>query len=267
MKPLKTLSILTLALLCSCAAKRVVPTNSNNLILNGKTWAALWHQRAAEYKALCYQAYNTAQYRLNIAMQKNYLKPVAIITDIDETVLDNSPNTVKQVMAGKDYEPESWYNWTSKAQCDTIPGAASFLKYAASKSISIFYISNREGRELEGTLTNLQKFGLPNADKEHVLLKQSGSEKESRRLNVTQNYEVILLIGDNLSDFSQAFDKQTDENRTSITTQSSSNFGSRYIVLPNAIYGDWEAALYQYKYHLNTKEKEGIIKKALKAEN
>ena len=265
---LSKVGIVVFALLsASCSVKKVSSSGSaNNFVTDGKLWAALWHQRAAEYKALCFQAYNTAKLRLDLALQKNYGKPVAIVTDIDETVLDNSPNTVSQALQGKDYEPESWYAWTAKAAADTIPGAAAFLKYAASKPVTVFYITNREEREREATLTNLKKFDLPNADYAHLMLKQNTSGKEQRRQDVLKNYEILLLIGDNLSDFSSLFDKQTETNRFAGVNQLSNSFGNRFIVLPNAIYGDWESSLYQFNYKLTPKQKEEVIKKNLRGE-
>ncbi|MGV3509167.1 MAG: HAD family acid phosphatase, partial [Sphingobacteriaceae bacterium] len=107
----------------SCAVKKE-PVSAGNLVIDGKIWSALWHQRAAEYKALCFQAYNVAKFRLDKALKQKHDKPLAIITDIDETVLDNSPNTVSQALVGKDFETEAWYAWTAKASADTIPGSA-----------------------------------------------------------------------------------------------------------------------------------------------
>ncbi|WP_207420813.1 5'-nucleotidase, lipoprotein e(P4) family [Desertivirga brevis] len=251
----------------ACSVTKNQQTGStNNLTIDGKLWAALWQQRSAEYRALCFQAYNTAKLRLDASLQKNYPKPLAIITDIDETVLDNSPNTVSQGLQGKDYEPESWYKWTAKTAADTVPGAAAFLKYAASKPVTIFYITNREEREREVTLQNLKRFDLPNADNAHLLLKQSTSGKEARRMEVLKNYEVILLVGDNLSDFTNLFDKQPEANRRSTTDQLSGSFGNKFIVLPNAIYGDWEGSLYKFNYQLTPAQKEELIKRSLKSE-
>src|SRR3712207_78182 len=50
--------------------------------------AELWMQTSAEYRALCYQAYNTAKLIVdqNVASLKKGDKPLALITDCDETV-------------------------------------------------------------------------------------------------------------------------------------------------------------------------------------
>lgn len=239
---------------------------STDIAKSGKLWASLWQQRAAEYDALCFQAYNIAKLRLDKSVSESHSKPLAIVTDIDETVLDNSPNAVQQALQGKDFEQEAWYKWTSKAACDTIPGSTSFFKYAASKGVTIFYITNRDEREREATLRNLQKYDFPNADNGHLLLKQTNSGKEIRRAAVLKTHEIILLIGDNLSDFTSLFDKKPEQERTIVAQNQSENFGKLFIVLPNATYGDWENAIFKYNYQLSPAQKEEIIKNSLQKE-
>lgn len=251
----------------SCSTQKQASINaSSSLVSNGKLWSSLFQQRAAEYKALCFQAYNIARLRLDQRLQDAPLRPLAIVTDIDETVLDNSPNAVHQALQGKDYEPQAWYSWTSKASADTLAGSASFFKYAASRGVEVFYITNRDEKERESTLANLRKFNFPFTDNHHLLLKETSSSKESRRVQVLKSHEIVLLLGDNLSDFSELFDKLSENNREDITRQQSGNFGNKFIVLPNATYGDWENAIFKYNYRLTPAEKENIIRKILKNE-
>jgi predicted secreted acid phosphatase len=52
--------------------------------------ATLWFQRSAEYRALCYQAYNLAELRIKEYLaHPNSEKPAAVIFDIDETLLES----------------------------------------------------------------------------------------------------------------------------------------------------------------------------------
>ena len=264
----KNISLIAVISLCSCTAQN----NSQNkadqnstLIVDGKLFTSFFQQKAAEYKALCFQAYNIATRQLSENLNNtDNQRPKAIITDIDETVLDNSPYAVHQALLGKDYESESWREWTSRAEADTIAGAPSFLKYAAAHKVEVFYVSNRAESERKGTLQNLQKFGLPYADDAHLILRTSASSKEERRQKLEASHDVVMLIGDNLADFSSLFDHKTESERTTNTQKSANEFGKKFIVLPNANYGDWESALYQYNYKLSPKEKEAAIKKALK---
>jgi 5'-nucleotidase (lipoprotein e(P4) family) len=249
---------------CSTTKQTATALPGSSVTVSGKLFGSVFQQKAAEYKALCFQAYNIARLRLDQHEQSTGGKPKAIITDIDETVLDNSPYAVHQALQGKDYETDSWNEWTSHGMADTVPGAPAFLKYAASKGVYVFYINNRDERERAGTLQNLLKYNLPNADNEHLILRQTVSSKEERRQKVMADYEPILLIGDNLSDFDALFDKKTATVRDENTNRAAAEFGNRFIVLPNPVYGDWESALYNYNRY-TTAQKDSLIKASAKS--
>ena len=236
-------------------------------VVDGKIFTSVYQQRAAEYKALCLQAYNTARWKLDESLKQPTSKPKAIITDLDETVFDNSPYAVKRALAGKDYDLTSWQEWTTLGIADTMAGACSFFKYASSKNVEIYYITNRLEEEREGTTKNLQRYGFPFADKDHLLLKLKGgtSSKEVRRQTVAATHEIVLLLGDNLADFSPLFDdKKPSDVRNATVMQNTTVFGDRFIVLPNSNYGDWEGAIYNYKYGLSPLQKDSAIKSNLK---
>lgn len=258
-------SIFFAALLTACAApKKLEAPQQAGLVNQGKLFASAYMQRAAEYHALCLQAYNIARQRVDEILQaSSNSKPKAIITDIDETVLDNSADEVHRDLQGKPFDPAEWNKWTAMAAADTVPGALQFLKYAASKNIEIYYISNRDENDRTGTLQNLLRFNFPNADNAHLLLRQNTSGKEPRRQQVMTEHDVVLLLGDNLSDFSSLFDKKLYTERLQVTQQQAGEFGNRFIVLPNPIYGDWELALYQYK-QLTPLQKDSAIRQWLK---
>jgi 5'-nucleotidase (lipoprotein e(P4) family) len=234
---------------------------------NGKVWASIYQQRAAEYQALCFQAYNIAKLRLDMALKKHHTKPYAVITDVDETLLDNSPYDAQRALNNLDFDHTTWKVWTAKAICDTVPGGPSFFKYAASKGVTVFYITNRDEDESPGTIKNLQLYGLPDADNAHLLLKQKTSSKEIRRQDVLKTHQVILLCGDNLPDFDALYDNQpSEENRKVITQKLMKQFGDRYIILPNATYDDWESAIFNYNYKLTNAQKDSVIKAKIKTE-
>lgn len=259
--------ILTLSVFVLGCATRTVPVNQSaqNITANGKLFASLYQQRAAEYRALCYQAFNLARLRIDQALTATHEKPLAIVTDIDETVLDNSPYDVKQSMVGKDYEQKSWEDWTSRAAADTLAGAVSFLTYASSKGIKIFYLTNRAETERKGTLVNLVRFNFPDAVDANLILKAAVSSKEDRRRKIAETHEIVMLMGDNLADFSALFDKKPGDERLRNVTSLQEEFGKKFIVLPNPVYGDWETSLYQYNYNLTPARKDSIIKQTLKS--
>ncbi len=262
--PFFFLPLLLFSIACSAPHKSTVGSTQGKLVVDGKIWSSLFQQRAAEYKALCLQAYNIARLRVDQSLLVPMGKPRAIITDIDETFLDNSPYAVHQAMAGKDYDAGSWFDWTSKGVADTLNGALAFFNYAASKKIEIFYITNREEKEKPGTLKNLLHFNFPFADNEHLIMKQTSSSKETRRAAIAATYDIILLLGDNLADFSALFDKKTELQRDEAVNAVSADFGKKFIILPNANYGGWEEALYHNSYNWSAAQKDSIIKSRLK---
>ena len=251
----------------SCVTTKTTKENTsanNSMVVNGKLFTALYQQKAAEYKALCFQAYNIAAIRVDQYQSKTSM-PKAVITDIDETILDNSPNAVHQALLGNGYDPQAWYEWSLKSNADTVPGAPAFLKYAASKGIEVFYITNRLEQERQSTLANLRKYNFPNADEAHLFLKSTTSSKETRRQQISSTHEIIMLVGDNLGDFSSLFDKKSPADRNTNTELSINDFGNRFIVLPNPGYGDWEGALLNYNYKFTSAQKDSVYKSVLKS--
>ena len=230
-------SLLFLLITISCNNK------TNNVPINEhKIQSMLWQQNAAEYRALCYQAFNFAKLRLdNILKNQNADKPLAIIADIDETVLDNSPYDVKLIESDTRYEKSSWIKWGKLEIAKPVPGVLEFLSYANKKGIEIFYISNRYNEQLLETKNNLQKLGFPNADDNHILLRKEVSSKKSRRAMVSNSHKIIMLLGDNLTDFSEIYDNKKTKERNHLTDSLKHHFGNNFILLPNPIYGDWES--------------------------
>lgn len=255
--------ILFLAAGCVSSRNTTAPVAAGQLVIDGKTFATAFQQRAAEYRALCYQAYNAAQLAVERLENVPTELPKAIMTDIDETVLNNSPYQAQQLLKGKDYDPASWFEWTAKGIADTVPGALGFFQFAASKGIEIFYVSNRSENEMEGTLQNLVRYQFPNADKTHLLLKKDVASKEDRRKLINTTHTIILSIGDNLNDLSASFEKKPADERMKVADALERKFGHELIVLPNPVYGDWENALYRYKYNLSSAQKDSAIKASL----
>jgi 5'-nucleotidase (lipoprotein e(P4) family) len=253
--------LLLTALMFSC-------DKGNNKIDNEyKVQAQVWTQNAAEYRALCYQAFNTAKINLDafFFFNKKPLKPLAIITDVDETVLDNSPYDGKLILKNISYIRESWVEWGNLEEAEAIPGSLEFLKYASEKNVEIFYISNRYSEQLESTVNNLKKLGFPDAKKSNVLLRSDSRSKSERRKSVSDKFEVIMLIGDNLADFNDDFEEKLSEERTNYTDESRNDFGTRLIVLPNPNYGDWESNGLFGGMNYNNLQKDSIRKAKIKS--
>ena len=59
-------------------------------------------------------------------------------------------------------------------------------------------------------------------------------------LNELNDYEIILLLGDNLGDFHQDFFGKDNQGRWDATIKYKDDFGDKFILFPNLIYGNWE---------------------------
>lgn len=237
------LLVLLSAALFSCSnvqqQKPVYKPADNALLM-----ATLYNYYAAEYQALCYQAYNVAKERVTQLRQEfPKKKNMAVVLDIDETVLNNSPYQALTIEKNSHF-PKCWDAWVREAAAKPIPGAISFLKYADSLGFHIFYVTNRSEKLKAVTLKNLQRFDFPQADSLHLYMKTTTGNKEPRRQLISRKYDIVLLAGDNIGDLYMDSGKYPQRNQKVAALRN--RFGKKYIVLPNAMYGTWPAALKLY---------------------
>ena len=235
--------------------------------------AVLWTQSSAEYRALAYQSFTLARLRLDQdlsrhstrSQQSSKLRP-AVIVDLDETVLDNSRYDAELVLRGVSNSAQRWREWCERAEAGAVPGAVDFLRYAAQRGARVFYITNRRQSGKQGTITNLRKLGFPDVNEETVMVRAEDAppSKESRREQVAKRYRIALLVGDNLNDFTDDFAGKSTAGRAAQVDRDKVEFGSRFIVIPNPMYGDWEDAIYQNKSSLSEAQKQAYRRSALK---
>ena len=231
--------------------------------------AILWTQASGEMRALSYQAFNLARMVLDRDLRMRHrgrLRP-AIIVDIDETILDNSRYQATLLKNHQTHSGQRFTEWVNRAEAAALPGAVEFLRYATSRGVRVFYITNRKEVEKEGTAVNLKKLGFPEVTDQTLLVRTDpqNSSKEPRRESVSKKHRIVLLMGDNLNDFAEVFDKsRTVSDRLAAADLNKDKFGVRFIVLPNAMYGDWENAIYDYNFQLDEKQKAAKRREYLK---
>ncbi len=233
--------------------------------------AVLYVQTAAEYVGLCGQAYAAAALALDGALvdpevsadlaqvgQGGYENlPPAIVVDVDETVLDNSPYQASLVRSGGRYSSEGWLAWTARAAAEPVPGALDYLQAATTRGVTIFYVTNRTAPEEAATRRNLARLGFPIDSAMDVVLTKGerpewrSSDKTPRRAEVAREYRTVQLIGD----FREA--EPTPEARQRMADAYADYWGAYWIVLPNPTYGDWETVLYGRDYSLGVEEARG----------
>lgn len=245
-----------------CESKKQTKNNCNEqeYLVSG----TLWFQKSAEMRAIYEQSYNIAKMRIAEKM-KNYNneKPAAVVLDIDETVLDNSPFETHCINTGKGYTKESWKDWVDKEEAKPLPGVEDFLFFADSIGCEIFYISNRKTYSLGPSIKNMKNYNLPNADSAHILLKENTSSKVARRNKVTENHNIILFVGDNLTDFSEYFEDRSENYGFNKVDKEKEKFGDKYIILPNPMYGDWLKHIYNNSHKYTEIEKDSLRKSEL----
>jgi 5'-nucleotidase (lipoprotein e(P4) family) len=240
--------------------------------------AVAWTQNASEHDFIYMQTYRNAQEKLLKAKSDptwdalpkddraahaslKGLKP-AVILDIDETVLDNSPYQARLIRSGGEFNEADWAAWCKEAIARPMPGALAFTKFAAAHGISVIYISNRAKDLDDATLANLRAAGFPVAGKDSFLglgtfvegCEQVGSEKGCRRQRVAKDYRVLMQFGDQIGDFANVLGN-TAEGREKAMAPYTGWIGERWFVLPNPTYGAWESALFDNDYTLPRAER------------
>ena len=214
--------------------------------------AVAWTQHAAEFRATAITVYAAAAARVDEALadptwtavveqtEGFAALPPAIILDLDETVIDNSPYQAWLIATGRDFANDTWDLWCSAGSAPAIPGAVPFLQEMERRGVALFYVSNRDAVSEQATIDNLRALGLQ-ADEANVMLRgelPGGSEKSARREAVAADHRVIMLFGDNLGDFVDHVNVSGEE-RDAIVERYASWWGERWFMLPNPQYGSW----------------------------
>lgn len=259
-----------------CAVQRGVPARERPPVqerenLNG----VLWMQTAAEYQMVAHQTYTLARLMLDRALEDSSWtasveqarepaeayddRPPAVILDVDETVLDNTAYQAWLIQTGRSYSSRTWQQWVEQEQAVPVPGARAFTLYAARRGVQLFFVTNRAHGVEAATRRNLEAYGFPVSGEEDVLLTEGErpdwtSDKTSRRQYVAGDYRILLLVGDNLGDFVGRADTSAAARRKLARTYER-YWGTRWLVLPNPLYGSWEAALYGFDYGLHRSER------------
>ncbi len=135
--------------------------------------ATLWVTNSVEFKANAIGEYALAKIQLDKALaDKTWTaateqtgdfqdKPPAIILDADETVIDNGAYEAWLIKTGNDYSGKTWAAWVNDAEAKAVPGAVDFTKYADSKGVKVFYVTNRTADQEEATRKNMEALGFP----------------------------------------------------------------------------------------------------------
>ncbi len=286
----------TFVLIAGCASTAPQPTvspapvSTHNAIsagpaANDNLNAVAWTQTAIEHDLIFMQTYRDAQSRLLAALHDarwdalptdertgplKGLKP-AVVLDVDETVLDNSPYQARVVRGGREFNEADWAAWCKEEKARALPGAVAFTQFAAKHGIAVIYITNR-AKDLDTvTLTNLRKAGFPVAGSQSFMglgtfvegCEQIGSDKGCRRKLISRTYRVLMQFGDQIGDFVDVV-SNTHAGRKQAMAGYLPWIGTRWFVLPNTTYGSWEPALFNNDWTAPREQRRREKEKALR---
>jgi len=240
------LGMLALGVMCNTAfaAEKAVKPEENIL-----TMAVAYKQTAAEYKALYYQGFNIAKLHVDNALKahKKGDKPLAVLTDVDDTLVLHGKYWGTLIAEGKDFFDDSiWDKYIPTNQLTAAPGAKSFLDYCKKNKVDVFYVTSRD--QGEGTynmaMDNLKALQFPYADKEHLTVLVDTSNKEPVQKEIAKKYNIVVYLGDSLNDFARKYYVKDVEQRNKLMSEDKDKYGMKYIVMPNPTDGHWIRAIF-----------------------
>ncbi|HEY6980193.1 5'-nucleotidase, lipoprotein e(P4) family [Reyranella sp.] len=238
----------------------------NDLLL-----ATLWNQRSVEYKGNALTVYALARIRLDQALaDKSWTAapveqkgdygnlPPAIVLDVDETLLDNSPYEVWMMKADQSFSTKTWNQFCAAQISKAIPGAVEFTKYADAKGVKVFYLSNRGVETKKDTRENMEKLGFPMGGNVDTFLMQNekpdwGSQKGTRRAFIAKDYRILLNFGDNLGDFDDRY-RTSEAERLKVFEEDKEHWGRDWLVIANPTYGSFDTAPYGHDFKKSREE-------------
>lgn len=227
-----------------------------------ETMGLLWMRTSAEYRALAYQGYNVAMNAVKMAVTdpSHQRKPLAIVLDADETVVDNTKLMGESIVNGNGrFDAPWWRQAVHQGKSQAMPGAVEFLNEVHKQGVEIFYVSNRYAPvNLDVTIQNFKELGFPSVDKDHVLLFEKDSDKQPRFDMIAKKYYVVVYMGDNTGDFPIGTKGKTLAERNAIIDAHKEDFGTTFVVFPNPAYGSWVSTLAKGYQNLSPEEQKQV---------
>jgi 5'-nucleotidase (lipoprotein e(P4) family) len=213
------------------------------------TMAVAWKQTAAEYRALYHQGFNLATQKVKDALKNHGKddKPLAILTDLDDTLLLPLNYWGLLVESGKDFFDDAiWDAWIPKYEMQPAPGALDFLKYCGDNGVEVYYVTNRDQGEdtFKFALESIKRLGFPYADENHLTVLIETSNKEEAQSAVAEKFDVVCYLGDSLNDFKRSYYVKDVNERISLMETDKALFGDKFIIFPNPTDGHWIRAIF-----------------------
>ena len=262
----RSLALGALTIVLGAGAVQAQEPQPSDLLL-----ATLWMQRSVEFKGNALTVYALARIRLDQALadkswtaapneQKGDYQnlPPAVILDLDETAIDNSPYEVWMLKTNQTFSTKTWNEFCAAQISRAIPGAVEFSKLADSKGVKVFYVSNRAAETEKDTRANMEKLGFPMGGNVDTFLMQNekpewGSAKSTRRAAIAKDYRVLLNFGDNFGDFDDRY-RASEADRLKAFDENKDRWGREWLMLANPTYGSFETAPFGHDFKKSREE-------------
>jgi 5'-nucleotidase (lipoprotein e(P4) family) len=164
-----------------------------------------------------------------------------VVLDADETVIDNSTYQLERSRVGLGFTDETWDAWVRREEAGALPGAGEFIALVRSLGGRVAIVTNRTEAQCPATRSNFMKLGIlvdvmlcrpPESSDKNP---RFAAVREGRAAEGIPALEIVMWVGDNIQDFPALTQSLRDAAASALA-----DFGTRFIVLPNPMYGSWE---------------------------
>jgi 5'-nucleotidase (lipoprotein e(P4) family) len=195
-----------------------------------------WVKTAAEYEALARQAYQAAQAHVEREAAGRAPGTWGVILDADETAISNLP--YQEANPGP-LNDAAWKTWVESRAAEALPGAREFLARVRALGGRIAIVTNRSQAACADTAAVFDTRGLAY---DLMLCRTSESSKNPRFEAVEKGtppstlppLAIVAYVGDNIQDFPNLSQAIRDRGGSAFA-----DFGRRYFIIPNPMYGSW----------------------------
>ncbi|MFQ5526350.1 MAG: 5'-nucleotidase, lipoprotein e(P4) family [Thermoanaerobaculia bacterium] len=199
-----------------------------------------WVRNSAEYRALLEQSYRLAGEVIEKRSADREPGAWAVAVDADETLISNSQQSKEQALGKPGSFEERWDEWVRRRAAPALPGAIEFLERVRELGGRIAVVTNRREHHCEATADNFRAIELPF---DVVLCRGETGDKRPRWQRVVEGkakdglppVEILMWLGDNIHDF-----PDLDQELRFTGPEGFTEFGDRFFILPNPLYGSWE---------------------------
>ncbi len=203
-----------------------------------------WYLTAAEKPALYEQIYRIAGDRILQLAAGHERGSWAVISDADETLLDNAEYQLMLAHSGQKYSEATWQPWARQRRSVAVPGSRAFVDRVLAAGGQVVVVTNRAEAICEDTRANLRSENLRVAavlcaplDPVTGKMLQDKNPRFAAVQNGTATaglpaLQVLAWVGDNIKDF---------PGRSQTNSAPLAEFGEHLFMLPNPVYGSWES--------------------------